>query len=162
MTTSVDQIPSVFFAAMKNGYVGGASQSTICELPGSKVIRFMWNDFEVVDCYFVIPNSDYSFGATTIYYKGNAVWVMQYRGQYPKDVIPFLKRSLRQTYEKSEFVGGRGPEDYTEDDDSGLRYFNKVVSNNWRNFNGREEICCDQGQGSNLKGWHEYVGLLLI
>lgn len=166
MNIPIDQILPVFFAAMQNGYAGSAPKSTIAELHGSKVIRYKQGDFEVVDCYFVTSISDYSFGTTTIYYQGNAVWMMQYRGQYPKDVIPFLKQALRQTYEKSEFVGGRGPIIYFEGGtiDTQLRYSNNVISGDWRNFLGREEIyrSCGGNQGAGMQGWHEYGGLLLI
>ena len=162
MNIPTAQILPVFFAAMQNGYAGGASKSIISELPGSKVIRYKQGDFEVVDCYFVTPHSDFSFGTTTIYYQGNAVWMMQYRGRYPKDMISFLKQALRQTYDKSEFVGGRGPAEYAEGDNSGLVYVNKLMSADWRNFSGREEIWHNHGQGSTLKGWHEYAGLLLV
>lgn len=174
-TIPTDQILPVFFAAMQNGYAGGATKSTISELPSSKVIRYKHDDFEVVDCYFTTPHSYYSFGTTTIYYRGNAVWMMQYRGQYPKDIISFLKRALRQTYEKSEFVGGRGPKGYVEGkkgdersfyDESGsggLWYQNSVPSNcDWRRFSGNEQVYHVDYRGTNLKGWHEYDGLLLV
>jgi len=156
------RILPVFFSAMENGYAGGASKGTIAEIPGSKTILHEDSDFRVLDCYVVTPDSSYSFGTTTIWYQGVPVWMMQYRGSYTKEMIPFLKRALMTAYAKQEFFGGRGPDMYTEGGNNDLFYVNRIAKNDWQDFKGREEIINRRNHRRYQMGWHEYDGLLLV
>jgi hypothetical protein len=94
---------------MAQGYAQDAAKSTIAGMPGSKVIAFDIDDFTIKDTYFVTPFSDISFGWTVVWFQGKPVWYMQYSGEYPKRVIPFLKRCLNEAYAAGKFFCGRGP-----------------------------------------------------
>ncbi len=160
MNVTTDQIRNTFFTAMRNGYASDAPKGTVIDLPCSKTIRFKLGAFDVIDLYFVNPESDYSFGFTVIWHNNHPVWVMQYAGQYPKELIPFLKRALRRNYEQSIFTGGRGPDFYEEAGDN-LLYTNCPAINDFSNFMGREEIMSRKRDGAKLEGWHRYFGFLL-
>lgn len=164
MKVPTHRILPVFFAAMQDGYAGNAKKSTITELPNSKVITFKQGRWTVVDCYFVTPLSNFSFGTTIIYYDDVPVWMMHYWGEYPKEVIPFLKQALRANYEFGRFEGGRGPRMYSDPDNfKRLEYFNFPEHNdNPLNFKGREEIKKYGLPLNRIVGWHEYSGQLLL
>jgi hypothetical protein len=153
-----EQILSVFFAAMRNGYAkSGVKKDTIAELPGSKTIPFELGDFKLLDCYLVTPDSPHSFGQTIIWRNDVPIWIMSYQGWYLKDAIPFLKRALWEAYDRGDFFGGRGPRFFQND---GMTYTNRFdFPNDWRHFRGREEVFDRNGQNV---GWHEYQGLLLV
>jgi hypothetical protein len=152
------QILPVFFAAMQDGYANNsnARKSTIAKFHGLKMILFNSGDFKVQDSYLVVPGSSRSSGQTVILYKDEPVWSMSYQGGYNKDAIPFLKQALRETYGRSQFIGGRGPHIFAED---AMAYLNVLeYPNDWRHFRGHEEV---RRNGQTL-GWHEYQGLLLV
>lgn len=156
----LDQAQEVFFEAMMDGYAGNLENSTkTVDSEGYKTITFVHGDFKVVDRYCVTPNSDFSAGTTTIFYKPEdrwtPVWWMSYGGRYPFYLIHFLKSALRATYEKKEFCGGRGPKFF--------RGFGESYENNWEGdfyfFSGKEEIHTCLGRGM---GGHQYFGMALI
>lgn len=156
MHPSADEIRQIFFAAMRAGYTGGATKTSILGFPGSKVIVFEQEEWLVKDIYFVHPNSNFSSGMTVIFCGGKLVWTMQYQGWYDKSVIPFLKRALAINYNKSEWLGGRGPVDF---DESHLTYRNEIRGDHsFAVFRGHEEIH-DNTNGRGL-GYHDYQGLV--
>jgi hypothetical protein len=156
MLYQTEQVLSVFFAAMQDGYAKSPKKGTISELPGSKTIPFELGEFKLLDCYLITPDTPHSFGQTIIWHKDVPVWTMSYQGWYLKNAISFLKQALGEAYNHSDFYGGRGPHFFTND---GMVYVNNVEApNDWKHFRGREEVFDRNGQSV---GWHEYQGLLL-
>lgn len=149
---------SFFFRAMREGYAKeGQVKVTPPDFPGCKVITFEEGDFKLEDRYFVTGYSNKSYGTTTIWYKGQIVWMMQYLGEYKEDAIPFLKEVLIAAYTIDQFVGGRGPMDYRR---GTLSYVN-TGAGGFERFEGKEEIW-DMAQHGKSLGWHEYHGMALI
>lgn len=148
----------MFFRAMQDGYANpNVQKGTIIELPGSKTITFVLGDFKVVDCYFTNSHGNHSAGSTHIWCEGQLVWTMSYQGWYQEEVVPFLKKALRQNYDIGFWNGGRGPSFFADD---GMTYFNNVNSpNEWKHFHGKEMVYDRNGQ---LAGFHEYQGVLLV
>lgn len=158
MFTRSNEVLSVFFAAMQDGYAkNGIKKGTLAELPMSKTIPFELGDFKLLDCYLITPHGPHSFGQTIIWCEGVPVWMMSYQGWYAKNAIPFLKKALFEAYDHRDFIGGRGPRCFT---DNGMIYVNRVEPpNDWQHFRGREEVFDLAGVSY---GWHEYQGLLLV
>ena len=144
-----EDILAAFYEAMLAGYAGELTD-TITYTRG--------DGFKVVDEYTTLEDDWHSFGSTTVFFNDRPVWKEEYAGEYPKEVIPFLKKALRVTYERHEFVGGRGPAKFSE---GGLLYVNLIEhgsKDNWWDFSGREGIWGD----GNCLGFHKYSGLLLL
>jgi len=153
------QAKAFFFQAMREGYAKeGQTKETPPEIPGCKVITFAQGDFRLEDRYFVAGYSDKSYGTTTIWYRDEVVWMMQYFGKYEEEAIPFLKEALMAAYEIDQFAGGRGPEEYRR---GTLSYVNTVQLSQFERFEGKEEIW-DLAQHGKARGWHEYHGMALI
>jgi len=151
-----------YLFASSKGWAGGATKTTIAELPGAKVIVKEEGPLRYVDHYYIYPGSEQTFGQTVIWiYEGGPregwfpAWGMQFGGRYPERVIDFLKTALLQTYEAKEFVGGRGPLEFQQ---GNLRYLNHLKKNEFDDFEGEEEVLEDGVQ----VGFHWYRGLLLI
>lgn len=155
----------MFFAAMLAGYASekinlAKISAKILGKDGYKTITFLSGNYKVVDRYCVTPLSDFSAGTTTIFhrfrFKGRwiPVWWMSYSGHYPKEVIPFLKVALKQSYEKGEFAGGRGPKTLQFVKGKSDLYENHWVGD-FHSFDGCESINCNAG-------FHKYFGMALI
>ena len=87
------EVEKFFLEAAAQTYAVGAPQTTITDLPKSKVLRYERGDWLYVDCYFSANGK--SFGQTTIWFQGQPVWGMQYHGYWDdsdKRIIPFLIR----------------------------------------------------------------------
>ncbi len=160
MLPNITDIETAFFLAMANGYAQSVPKQRVPGLPGSKTITFVWGDYTVVDLWFTTPHSNDSFGTTIIYFKGDAVWMMSYDGQYPQEVILFLKYALHIAYvEQQRFNGGRGPA-FVVSTDGGRIYINEVQpDSSFRQFAGGERI--ENVSGRRI-GYHNYHGRLLI
>jgi len=156
---TLQRIKEVFFEAMMDGYAGGLKRSAkYVSHDGYKTIEFFSGIHGVVDRYCVTPHSDFSAGTTTIFCLNAPVWWMTYSGCYLPSVIPFLKKALRQAYEKSDFFGGRGPRFFS---DGELTYSNFVEqSSTFERFSGEEQII-NQHTGV-LLGWHKYSGISFL
>lgn len=155
-----EETRSVFFKAMLAGYLAdklGENVTKARNTTGTTTITFRAEDFEVIDRYSVISPT-YSYGITTIFHKNDSVWQMTYGGHYPKEVIPFLKKVLTETYVANDFNGARGFGMY-RDLEQGLWYRNVVNHNAFEKFAGREEI--RKISTDELLGFHEYEGGLL-
>lgn len=157
-STFAKVIEEIFFKAVRAGYIGTPTKTTIPELPGSKVITFEDNEWLVKDVYFVNDLSGMSFGTTTIWHCGLPVWYMNYNGWYHKDAIPFLKEVLFMSYSAKVFEGGRGPKEVRHEERR-MVYFNRLTVNEFRHFSGVEEIWDFDHE---LLGSHRYDGRLLI
>lgn len=154
----IDDIQKFFFKAMQqNGYSSGGQKITIPSMPGYKAIPFREGDFSLLDCWCTTPHSQKSAGTTTIFYKDSPVWWMQYNGWYTEEAISFLKLALSKTAETQEWLGGRGPKEFT---DGRLVYRNDPRINDFAGFNGYECIIYRNRLGH--LGYHEYSGFLLI
>lgn len=153
----IQEMERVYLDAMANGYAQDAQKTTIAELPGSKVIRFVSGGYEVVDFYFTNPYSDISTGQIGIFCGGMPMWTMQYGGRYAKIAIPFLKKCLRRTYvDERRFNGGRGPFFVR---DERFTYVNRVRRASFADFEGEEHIFDLSEQ---TLGHHWYRGMLLV
>ena len=159
MLPKSQDIETAFFLAMENGYAQSVPKQTVPGMPGSKCITFVWGDYTVVDLWFTTPHSDFSHGTTIIYFKSDAVWMMCYEGQYPKEIIHFLKHALHIAYVKEKrFYGGRGPSVVPHPDNE-LTYINDVApGSSFKQFQGSEHI----RDGGTWTGYHAYHGRLLI
>jgi hypothetical protein len=154
----IEQIQEFFFKAMMEGWAIGGQKFKIPEMPGYKAISFQDGGFYLLDFYCVTPNSLRSAGTTTIWFQDIPVWIMNYGGYYAgKGVMAFLKRALCQAYEAREFVGGRGPHVYSDDQ---FIYVNQPRPNCSSKFEGREEIFSATRNFS--FGYHEYWGMSLL
>ncbi len=60
------------------------------------------------DAYSVNKETKLSAGFTNIWKDGRHKFIAGYGGHYPKEVIDFLKKVLRETYLKEHFLLGRG------------------------------------------------------
>lgn len=156
-----ERIEAFFFEAMKEGWATPAKKVPIPELPSSKSIPFRRGEFSLLDYYLVNPDSSYSYGTTVIWVSEQPVWVMHYGGFYDKIAIPFLKRALQSTYSRTNFIGGRGPEEYQEEG-SPLVYqnhpnyqeFGFARFSGWENIFSSEDPCITLGE-------HRYFGGIL-
>lgn len=156
----VQTVKRFFFEAMKSGWAMPVPKSPIPSLPGSKSIPFRIGEYQLLDYYFIAPGSDSSYGTTVIWVAERPVWVMHYGGWYKKEAIPLLKAALRETYLQNQFVGGRGPREYREEN-SPLLYRNHIeADNSFTAFHGFENVV-DTEYGSIL-GEHRYFGGLMI
>lgn len=156
-TVDLKQIQTFFFKSMTEGWTTKDQKIEITDMPGYKAIPFRNGDFYLLDRYCVTPRSTKSAGTTTIWFQNIPVWLMNYGGFYEDGAILFLKQALRETYERGQFVGGRGPLTYT---DGSSVYVNKPLLNNFSKFEGREEVF-DTKSGASL-GFHEYWGMSLL
>ncbi len=158
-------IEQFFFDAMRIGYAANPKETTLIDLPGSKVIIIQDRGFKMVDLWFVGGN-DKSAGSTMIFADNRLVWKMDYRGQYQKEEIDFLKSALRAEYNKDYvqsaapefFRGCRGPLLFLGS--NGLAYTNNVKQGStFYQFEGREEIV--SRTAGLVVGHHDYEGILL-
>ncbi len=162
----VEHAEIAFFAAMREGY---ASESPSVPLPFpipniAKGKTYCYRDesdkWVVYDSY-VFGDDGASAGWTIITYRDRPVWQMQYDGWYAKEASPFLKKALRVTYAERRFVGGRGPELYTgEDDFPNLAYLN-VALGHFQSFSGSEGVRMKIGSTLKSLGEHHYRGGML-
>ena len=146
-----DQIPRIFFAAMRSRYAEAAPR-TVAK-PGPEIL-FEADHFKVL-CYLAEIGS-YRFERFIVLYDGVPVWTMSCQGLYMENAVPFLRRALLKAYNRREFIGGRGPR---IDTDGELVYENTVEESSWRRFRGRDEIF--DGNNQNI-GWCEYQGEVLV
>jgi len=152
------QIQSFFFKAMIEGWAKNSPKMSITDMPGYKAIPFEDGDFYLLDRYCVNPHSQRSTGTTTIWFRNEPVWVMNYGGYYTKGATAFLKNALGKAYQEHHFVGGRGPRVYK--DGLAYLYINQARINEFEKFEGREEIFA--GVDNVPLGFHEYWGMSLI
>jgi hypothetical protein len=150
-----EQIPRVFFAAMRRKYTETEQERAVAE-SGPEVL-FEDGGFKVL--YLTISIGQYRFDRVIIFYLGIPVWTMSSEGWCREDAIPFLKSALMKAYSQRAFVGGRGPR-IVPDPENGMFYENAVdASSSWRRFSGREEIF---DRNEQCVEWREYKGLLLV
>lgn len=110
------KVQQFFFKAMVEGWATNTPKIKVADMPGYKAIYFKDGNYSLMDRYCVTPLSNKSAGTTTIWFNDIPVWVMNYGGYYEEEVIDFLKRMLGKTYQASEFIGGRGPWTYVQED----------------------------------------------
>lgn len=165
----VKLLEQFFLKAALETYASGSPESTIAELPGSKVYRYEQGDLLYLDMYWTC--GEFSGGKTLIWDRAvsdrDPVWMMDYDGWCKNDdkrVQAFLKRVLSAQYANGVFCGGRGPREFRENlkDPRGLVYQNhpNPLCQRFDFFEGREEIwrwCVF----TDILFWHRYRGLLL-
>lgn len=153
-----EEIFAAFCRLMARGWVAGAEEVELPELPGFKCIRLTDGDWHLLDAYCV-PNGNWSWGVTTLSYKGAVVLNMTYWGMYEEDALQPLKDVLREAYEQGEFWSGRGRPTHWMGD---FRYDNhEDPYNGGFNFGGHEEIhrLPTEG-GGNAMGSHDYAVMI--
>lgn len=148
-----------FFTAMLQGYVSGTKPVPVPKMPGFKEIIVMNDVYMLVDRWCVNNRTGKSFGTTTIWFDKQPIWVMTCGGYYPKEVIPFLKLALANTYGESEFCGGRGSALFVSQSNR-LIYLNSFQQSGFSSFEGEEEIC--HLRSRERIGSHKYWGMSLI
>ncbi|MEK7567545.1 MAG: DUF5680 domain-containing protein [Patescibacteria group bacterium] len=153
-----EKVKEFFFTAMMQGWaVAGSKKIKIPDMPGYKAIAFREGDFYLLDRYCVTPNSLKSAGTTTIWFRNDPIWVMNYEGFYEERAIIPLKEALFFSYRTGQFVGGRGPKIYV---DGNMIYVNQSRHNEFQEFDGIEEIF--DGSKEESLGNHKYSGMSLI
>jgi hypothetical protein len=155
----------IFFKALLAGYVGNKKNVRKEQRPnGEKIITWISPDgiWKVVDRYVTTRGSKWSAGSTTIFYRGEAVWWMSYGGWYEKRTIPFLKKALARAYTTRIWNGGRGCRFFSDVSHPGVIYSNTTspVNNDFTNFSGEEQITLENG--SEILGYHKFMGMSLI
>lgn len=111
--------------------------------------------FVLTDCWGDDPDSIRPSGHLQISYWKTLMWSMWVGGgSYDIEVFPFLREVLKDTYERKQFFGGRGPLQYSE---GNLLYSNKYVGD-FSRFYGREEIHHLTKDGKKFAGSHDYWG----
>ena len=149
-----DQIPRIFFAAMRRKYTETKQERMVAE----QEPEILFNDGGFLALYLAWSIGQHRFDRIIILCDGTPVWTMSSEGWCREDAVPFLEDTLMKTYSQRNFVGGRGPHAVTSP--SGMIYENRVEeSSSWRRFSGREEIVDRDDQ---CIGWREYHGLLLV
>lgn len=154
------QAESCFIAAMMKGWAAGVKGIDVPGMPAYKEIVFEgYAGFRVVDRWCV-SRSGKSTGATTIWFANDPIWIMNYGGFYSENALSFLKQALMRAYNRSEFVGGRGPQVFQDENDERFVYVNKAqYGSKFRQFEGREFI---NKEPDGILGWHDYWGMALI
>ena len=145
-----------FFKAMMKGWIGDDADAQGFDVQGNKTFTFRDGNLCLVDSYFTTLLGPGSAGTTTIRFRDNPVWFMQYGGWYEGEAAECVKAALRETYGKCKFVGGRGPIVRL---DGPLLYVNWPNRNDFSFFSGREQVF---GPNDKVFGWHEYWGMSLI
>jgi hypothetical protein len=151
----------VYFDAMAKGWasteVNEPKTLLVPDMPGFVEIRYADpnSDLVVVNQYGGKRSSDVVSGTTTIWRDGELLWIMQYLGKYPPEVLPFLKSCLLKAWvTEQKFYGGRGP--YVMANNEYL-YHNDYRDEGIMNNYGLEEIL----SGRERIGWHRYQCHLL-
>ena len=150
-------IEQIFYNAMRVGYALGTLPTIESEMSGAKGIPYQEGYFYLLDSWETNPDTNRFMGEIKIWRNKIPVWGMQYFGYYPEYVQKFLKEVLLASYEKREFIGGRGPR-HIEDSECVLVYTNKLTpgSEFW-GFSGSEAIIDKRRAKSNV-GWCRYQG----
>jgi len=147
---------ATFMRAMKEGYASKPTKGTIAELPGSKTIEYIENNWRVIDTYVVTPQSPYSGGMTMLYYGPLPVFMMQYIGYYTEEAIPCLKAALKANYDVNKFYGGRGPDIFQHE---GFIYTNGAEGDFFTYSRASERIFNPNGE---QVGWHHCHSVYML
>ena len=158
------EILAFFFRAMQNGWINDDHTPWIMPpggvLKGFKAFVFTEGPLILMDQWSKSSKSGKSAGQTVIWHHETPIWIMQFGGLYPKEVIPFLKNVLRTTYEAKIFFGGRGPAQ-TQRSEEGLVYINSLEpGSNFERFSGIEQII--NADPWRELGYHKYQGMSLV
>lgn len=163
-------LQAFFFEAALATYAGGASKTTIEDLPGSKVYRYERGEYLYIDTYFT--NGEQSGGQTVIFVDNGRTpaWIMSYQGWCKgddKEVLDFLKRVLAEAYQSKVFYGGRGNPLHGSSG-GGLSYGNAVFGT-FDYFYGEEKIdkevenpLVEELPDREDVFWHRFQGMTLL
>lgn len=148
----------LFFRAMAAGWVVGAQETAVPDMPGYREISYqeVGSPFRLTDRFSVIPGSPKFDGTTTIWHNDVPVWVMHYWGFYEEAANKFLKSVLLRAYRDKEFFGGRGRKVAQE---GPFLYLNHTQLEDFRSFSGREEVINTVAGG--VLGSLDYSGMWL-
>lgn len=157
-------IENFYFNAMtEEGYASlKAKPRAVPNLPGSKQIVFEREEWLLTDTWHIPPLSDFSGGATHIYFEDTIVWMMHYFGRYPKHLIPFLLQALGDEIKEKRFNGGRGSKQRIFKKE-GLIYRNQAEASRFDYFTGLETLGpARESLDDENSGWHRYHGGLML
>ena len=164
MSAILKKAQRVFFRAILAGYAGGRKNNNLkkeTSLFGfKKTNTYRSGDFIVIDEYTTTDHSDASSGTTTILFEEIPIWTMTYSGQYPKEVISFLKEALSVQYKKGRFRGGRGAIRWSSPQFIYRNHAYKSGNLDFRNFSGIETIT--NVETGEVVGFHEYSGMSMF
>jgi hypothetical protein len=150
-------------AMTEEGYASPKSKPrAVPNLPGSKQIVFERDQWLFTDTWHTTRASDFTGGATHIYFDTTLVWMMHYFGNYPKHLIPYVFKALVAEYRKNSFNGGRGPQKLIFQREK-LIYKNHAEASRFEYFSGLETLGpTDVPHDNKNSGWHRYHGGLML
>ena len=157
----LEEAEQVYLRFMAQGWASGAEP---LELDGRPGFMFKQGAFTFFDQWEVNQDSGRSAGTTSIYYRGQLIWIMFYGGYYSSEASKLVKQALLKAYQDCRFIGGRGPTCFVHEELSHLEYFNQIDLSfkGFICFSGRERVI-DRSQPSNPEiGFHKYMGITLI
>ncbi len=163
---SLKRVKNFFFECMVKGWASGAEAELFSF--GYKGYQFREekenSKLVLMDAYCVGDDGN-SSGFTSIRYDESPVlWTMYYLGEYSKEAIPILKEALLKAYQDRKFYGGRG----INLDDGKYEYCNDIGAYSQKDpflfFQGKERIeeISIGALEPDIKGWHEYMGKVLV
>ena len=166
----VESLMRFYFWATLRAWPSGAKPRDVSVewAPHAKEYAFRGEDdfsrYHYVDRFFTRPTDDYSAGYTHIFHDDMLVWVMHYRGQYPKRAMPVVQNAILVATAAGNFNIGRGPEVMRDGGEGGLLY--RCLSypqEPWRpdivNFVGLEQVF--DGEDASIEyqvGYHHISG----
>lgn len=163
---SIQDVENFYWEAMQAvGWPTGKGHKFVdSSYPGYKFIGYTnLSGFSFLDKWSDPHTYGKSTGETIICFQEIPVWVMNYGGQYPKEVIPFLKLALMEVINSRDFAGGRGPKrKYTNEKYPDLSYENLPIKNHFSEFWGEEIIFGKNSFRNHIEGTHRYQGMSLI
>ncbi len=158
----LDETKKFFFRGASHGWAGGNVGSPFRK-PGTKDWReVVYQDnhgfpgYHFADRWGPDPDSGKPSGSMFITHWDIPVWGMWVGGnEYQKDVFPFLREALWESYHKEQFHGGRGPAEYRK----GNLLYTNVFEGDFARFHGCERIEYIGEDGERqVAGSHEYWG----
>ena len=166
---AIEEVQEFFLKVSESGWASGSIKTTENEnLPGFKILNFSQDSGELKfrDEYCVGADG-LSSGRTVVWFNDIPIWAKAFQGRYPEEFIAPLKRALVSAFKDRSFIGGRGPEQFLDEESNSL-YLNQVKGD-FRKFRGIETIHPNWGDKgmpevfeTNPKAYHEYHGLWLL
>lgn len=158
-----DRMMDFFYSAMSGSqsYAGGGKATPIPDMPGWKGFEVTEGRYRLQDRYTSVSVDVFgavSLGQTVLWSGEKTQFFMAYQGCYPKEVVPFLKETLLDTYKKKIFHGGRGIMSVYNGHDvysNCVEWFDKTQNN----FRGTEQIL--DFKTEKRVGYHHYWGMFL-
>ena len=147
------EIEIFYFEAMRLGWAAGGKTQPCPGMPGYNMcehegITVSGVKLKLRDFWTTGPNGVYSSGKTVIWIiegkNRRPIWVMNYQGAYPKELLPIVKAALMKNYGEGVFRGGRGPGIFVADGfvycNNSAIYLGAPPTSNFIEFAGYETV----------------------